>query len=158
MPSFGSTTVDGRRRLLRSPAALLALVGLLAACGGGSDGSASTMTPTPPVPPTQEQVWDALAAKADELGHVPLILELAVDTRPEGELEEEARAAQRRSIAASRESLLAELEGTSFTNLKTFEAVPLVALHASPEAVEVLRRSEHVARAEEDLPSPAAVD
>jgi hypothetical protein len=120
-------------------------------CGGGENREGS-----PPPVPEDRATWRELAEKADRNGVVPVVVTLDVETRLEEELTGAERAAQRRRIAEAQRSLIRDLNGTKYENLKTFESIPVVAAHVSPEALDVLRASNDVAGVEEDRLSPGA--
>lgn len=110
----------------------------------------------PPPPTTSDVTWAALTAKAEADGTVPVIVTLKADVEPEGELRQAARIDQREEIAASESRILRSLAKDDVENVKRFAAVPIVALHATPEALETLRASSQVAAVTEDeaLPAP----
>jgi subtilisin len=100
--------------------------------------------------PTSDATWDSLRQKAEDEGFVPVIVALKITARPEGALEAAERATQRRNIAQRREAVLGELRGRAFRKVKPFDEVPFVAMHASPEALDALRRSPNVTGVSED--------
>lgn len=124
--------------------AVASLVVVLAACSTGGDGD-ETEGSAPPPPPRDEQLWDELEAKAKADGTVAVIVTLAVDdSLPPDEVKRVAR--------MRRDALFEELEGTQYSDVVTYQEAPIVALHASPEALGVLRRSANVGAIEEDVP------
>jgi len=98
--------------------------------------------------------WDGLEREAERSGLVPVIVTLAVEWEPEGDLAPQRRAAQQRRIADARRALLDELDGTQFANEYGFAAAPQMTMSAGTDAINVLRRSRHVHAAVQDKPFP----
>ncbi|HUR86721.1 MAG TPA: S8 family serine peptidase [Solirubrobacteraceae bacterium] len=103
-----------------------------------------------PAGTTDAATWSDLAAKARRDGHVAVIVALRTDARAEGKLDSSGRDVQRRRIRGKRDSVLTELKGKGYSKLKSFDIVPFIALHATPESLEALRRSKDVASVSED--------
>jgi subtilisin family serine protease len=103
---------------------------------------------------TSDTTWDDLKQKAKDDGIVPVIVALKTTGRPEGALNVQERAAQRKNIADKRVAVLDQLKGTRFRKVKAFDEVPFVALHASPEALDALKRSSDVIGVSEDRALP----
>jgi subtilisin len=97
-----------------------------------------------------DATWQRLADKADQDGTVAVIVALNVNARPEGSLSQADRGAQRAAIAKTRDSVLGDLGGTNFSKVKNFAQVPYVAMHVTPEALAVLRKSPAVLGISED--------
>jgi hypothetical protein len=70
-----------------------------------------------------------------------VIVELRV-AKAQGSPDDPARLA---AIAAARQALLQELDGTTFRVVRTYDTIPFVALEVSPDAMAALRRSKLVA-------------
>jgi subtilisin len=104
--------------------------------------------------PTSDETWDELSEAAEDEGTVPVIVTLRPQIRPEGVLPAPRRAAQQERIENAGERLLDTLEDTEIENVEQFEAVPLVTLDATPEALEELRSSPDVVSVVEDVPLP----
>ena len=97
-----------------------------------------------------------LYAKALEHGSVRVIVQLKVAALPEGQLGGgDAVVSQRQAIAAAQSALLAELAGSSYRVVRTYETIPFLALEVSADGVRILEGSALVAGVEEDrLESP----
>jgi len=96
-------------------------------------------------------VPDALHEKASSEGSVRVIVQLRVDTVPEGHLESaNAVASQRQGIAARRSELMIELAVARHRMIREFETIPFVALEVGSDAVSVLKESPNVLGVEED--------
>jgi hypothetical protein len=106
--------------------------------------------------PNETIVPDALRQKAYDEGTVRVIVQLRLNTLPEGELSSaDAVASQRRAIASAQSAVLTELAGTSYRVMRIFETIPFLALDVSPGALQALERSALVVGMEEDrLDSP----
>ncbi len=113
------------------------------------------LTPNP-CAPHEKIVPDALRQKAHDEGAVRVLVQLRVSTLPEGKLSSaDAVASQRRAIASAQSAVLAELAGTSYRVIRTFETIPFLALDVSPDALQALEGSALVVGVEEDrLDSP----
>lgn len=107
-------------------------------------------------PAREDDRWSGLVGRASERGAVPVIVTLAVDFVPEGDLPTGERAAQQERIAEASRSLLAELEGTHVENVFAFDAVPQVTMSVGPDALSILERSANVRYVAEDVPSSFA--
>jgi hypothetical protein len=75
-----------------------------------------------------------------------VIVELRI-ANIEGTPDDPARLA---AIAAARQALLQELDGTTFRVVRTYDTIPFVALEVSPDAMAVLKRSTLVAGVQPD--------
>jgi subtilisin family serine protease len=109
---------------------------------------------TPRPEPTTDATWDDLTELAEDEGTVPVIVTLRPQITAEGGLPQSRRAAQQERIEAAAMRLVEDLEGTAVANLERFDAVPLVTLDATPDALEELRASPEVVSVVEDVPLP----
>ena len=125
----------------------------------GTDPALPTQSQRAPEPELRREIprgrmdeakWRALENKVGADGVLPVIVGLSLPTRPDGAMAADERRGQRRNIAAKRDATVAELRGTRFTNLRTTEIVPFVALHATRETLRALKRSRRVATVVED--------
>lgn len=107
----------------------------------------------PAATPTPDATWDELTEKADAEGDVAVIVSLKTRTQPEGLLSSAARADQRQRIRSTERTVLRLLSGTA-SEVERFEAVPVMALEATPEALADLRNSPVVASVVEDVRIP----
>jgi subtilisin family serine protease len=97
------------------------------------------------------RVAASLRQRAAETGSVPVLVELATETLPEGRISAwRDRLRQRERIDADQGALEAQLEGTRYEIRRRFESVPFLALEAGPEALERLAASPEVAFVDED--------
>ena len=99
----------------------------------------------------------SLVAKAATEGNVRVIVQLDTPTHPDGEAalgSSESVNAQRRSIAATQQSVLADLVGTHYTIGRQFRTIPALALQVAPDALGALQQSTHVVAIEEDVAVP----
>lgn len=112
---------------------------------------AAVVIPAPP--PTTDATWDELTGKADAEGNVAVIVSLKTRTQPEGLLSSAARADQRQRIRSTERTVLRLVSGEA-SNVERFEAVPVMALEATPEALADLRNSPVVASVVEDVRIP----
>jgi len=107
-----------------------------------------------PLPaPTADSTWDKLVEKAKDEGSIPVIITLKQRIRPEGALTTGQRRTQRRQIDSVGDRVLDDVSG-DVEHVDRFEAVPIVTLKATPEALEQLRRSPDVISVAEDVPVP----
>ncbi len=79
-----------------------------------------------------------------------VIVTLAGTFRPEGDLGDQARRAQRTAIRAAQDAVLAELPATGVQVIRRYDAVPQLALSVDATALDLLRRSPRVAAVQED--------
>jgi hypothetical protein len=75
-----------------------------------------------------------------------VIVELRI-AKMEGTPDDPARLA---AIAAARQALLRELDGTTFRVVRTYDTIPFVALEVSPDTMAALKRSRLVAGVQPD--------
>jgi len=107
-------------------------------------GSTAESEPTSVVP-------EKLYCKALSEGSVRVIVQLRLSALPGGQLgSADAMVAQRQAIAAAQSTVLAGLAGTTFRVIRTYEAIPFLALEVSPDALRALEKSPLVASMEED--------
>ncbi len=92
----------------------------------------------------------ALEATARDDGRVRVIVDLAVETHPEGELDDESRGRQRAGIARIRGRLLRDLDGHDVRVLHAYESLPQVALDVPGEALGPLADSSYTTRLHPD--------
>ncbi len=96
-------------------------------------------------------VPEDLYRKALDDESVRVIVQLRVTALQGGQLGgEDAVASQRQAIAAAQSVLLAELDGTGYRVVRTYKAIPFLALEVSANALRVLEGSAMVAAVEED--------
>ena len=94
---------------------------------------------------------EKLYCKALSEGSVRVIVQLRLSAPAEGQLgSADAMVAQRQTIAAAQSTVLAGLAGTTFRVIRTYEAIPFLALEVSPDALRALEKSPLVAGMEED--------
>jgi hypothetical protein len=93
----------------------------------------------------------ALLDRAAPEGTVRVLVQLQVAAEPEGGLASaEAVAAQRKAIAVAQSALMAELVGTRYRLIRTYETIPFLALEVSSDALRILEASPLVVGIEED--------
>src|SRR5215217_5610065 len=92
-----------------------------------------------------------LLRKAEHEGSVRVIVGLKTGFTPEGRLSRSRVAGQRKNIATSRSSVLADLRGKGYRTMRQFETLPYVALELSPEALEKAQNSPNVTTIHEDI-------
>lgn len=100
---------------------------------------------------TPSERWAKLVAAARTNGLVPVIVQLKGPGELLGPL---APLAQRAVIARTVRSATRALLGTRYTHLKQFRTAPVIALRASPAAINALRRSGLVAAIAQEQPMP----
>ena len=92
-----------------------------------------------------------LEQRAADSGSVRVIVQLDVDTQPEGRLPGAAlRRAQRAQIAAAQAGLRRELAGTSYAEGRAFRSIPFASLEVGPAALARLERAAGVLAVQED--------
>ncbi len=106
-------------------------------------------------PVQKNLVSDELVAKARLHGSVRIIVQLRIAAGSDDSREQRIEAAQ--------QALLGELAAVAHRVVRSFTAVPMIALEASYDALLVLNRSSHVLRVDDDglasplsAPSPSA--
>jgi hypothetical protein len=85
---------------------------------------------------------DELLRRTQPDGSVRVIVQLKIAPGPDGTLEQRIRSAQ--------QALLAELAGAPHRVLREYAYTPALALEASHQALQVLQKSAHVLRVDED--------
>lgn len=156
-----------RRRVRLAPTVAI----LLAACGttsgvDGNEADGSTTTASPAGPTRTALPSGGTAATGtdrtpDKRPSTPLehavIVDLAVDWRPEGELDREDLAAQRQRIQAAENATVRAL-GAHGRVRRQLHASGQVALAVDDKGLSVLRDLNEVAAIHEDKPAPPAHD
>jgi hypothetical protein len=139
-----------------TPTALKTGTPTLTASGTAPATSAPIATETPTPAATrgaQQGIYSELVAKAAEEGHILVIVELNLPTgpfKPEGTLTPEDVEKQREAIVATREALLASLDGYNAVAYAAWESVPHVGLRVDLEALQQLIISPYVTMIQED--------
>jgi hypothetical protein len=77
-----------------------------------------------------------------------VIVTLAGVFRPEGDLGDQARAAQRKAISTAQDAVLAEVPRARV--IRRYDAVPQLALGVDAAGLELLRQSPRIAAVQED--------
>src|SRR5262245_5429557 len=92
---------------------------------------------------TSGAIPDEVRNHVQRHGRARVIVELATTAlhRPEGALDVRGAAAQRARIGAARAQILARLQGRTHRLLRTYDAVPFVALEIGPDALSALAAS-----------------
>ncbi len=92
----------------------------------------------------------AMISKAQINGRLPVIVQLKVDTLPEGLLTSNARSIQKDKIKNSRTTLLKKLNKYKPTRIKKFQHLPMTAMEIDPEGLKALLTDFNVAAVYED--------
>jgi hypothetical protein len=100
---------------------------------------------------------DALSAKAQAEGQVPVIVRLDVNFQVEGTFSNAAVAAQRNAISKAQNSVAQSLTGMNAINVKTYRYVPYLAVTVSAAALQALARNPMVTEISEDVAVPPAL-
>ncbi|GAA0618384.1 hypothetical protein HPO96_13275 [Kribbella sandramycini] len=79
-----------------------------------------------------------------------MIVTLAGDFRPEGELDAQSRQVQRQAIRTAQDAVLRELAGSGVQVLRRYDALPQLALSVDATALDRLRHSIRVAAVRDD--------
>jgi subtilisin len=105
-----------------------------------------------------ERRFQALSANLEQTsGTTPLIVQLAVAFRPEGEIQQEAeRLAQRAAIRQAQDALLNSVFGGVPVSTKRFETLPLLAFSVNAAQLAALQSSSLALDVQEDTPIPVA--
>lgn len=155
----------GARRLVAG-VALTALLAAVACDGGGDDGGGADRSlfqtekvegagdgdralALPELDGPDAKVVERLSAVAGKAGTVRVLVGLAGAFTPDGELGEQARAAQRGSIATGQKALETLLGGQG-TVSRAYETIPFLACEVDGAALELLAGSDLVGSIEED--------
>jgi hypothetical protein len=118
------------------------------------------LKPLPQPKANDNAAWGNLSKKVktskDEM--LPVIVVLKADVRPEGKLKKAERDAQQKGIKEKQNAVLDRIRPKKVKNVKTFDQVPVLAVHVSADALAELRKSPDVAAVSEDrelaLPEP----
>lgn len=102
-----------------------------------------------------EQRFQELGASLQQTGTVAVIVQLQVAFRPEGEIQQAERLAQRAAIRQTQDELLNELSGLA-ASVKRFEYIPCLALSIDAAGLAVLNSSSKVVDISPDTPIPLA--
>jgi hypothetical protein len=97
---------------------------------------------------------DALTAKAQADGQVPVILRLNVDFQAEGRRSYSGVIAQRNAIATASSTVVQSLAGKDANNIKVYKYVPYLAVTVNPSALQALAKNPMVIEISEDVPAP----
>ena len=96
-------------------------------------------------------VLKPLVDRAAREGTVRVLVQLQVAAESEGGLASaEAVADQRKAIAVAQSALMAELVGTHYRLIRTYETIPFLALEVSSDVLRILEVSPLVVGIEED--------
>ena len=98
--------------------------------------------------------FDALTAKAQAQGPVPVLLRLNVNFQAESVLSSPARVTQRNAIANLQNVVVQSLAGRNPTNVKNYRFVPYMALTVNAAALQALAKNPMVTGIIEDVPVP----
>ena len=97
---------------------------------------------------------DALTAKAQAKGRVPVILRLNVNFQAESSHSASGVIAQRNAIADARRAVVQSLAGKGATNIKEYQYVPYLAVTVNSAALQALSKNPKVLEISEDVPVP----
>lgn len=100
---------------------------------------------------------EALTAKAEAVGQVPVLVRLKVDYQVEALLSVPAVVAQRNAIANAQTAVLQTLAGHDPANVKTYRFVPYLAVTVNAAALQALARNPLVTDLVEDVAVPPAM-
>lgn len=107
---------------------------------------------------TASQRFDQLMEKAQANGNVRVIVRLAVDYQPEGQMTSQAAVqSQQVIIRSAQENLLSQLSAYPVSEVKTYNHLPLLALTLDIAGLERLKNVPEVMSIEEDRPVPATL-
>lgn len=145
----------GQTRVLRAPLAPTVAI-LLAACGSTSPVDGNRTSAVPPTGDSTTTTTDSTPAEqsAAPLKHL-VIVDLAVDWRPEGALDDDERAEQRRRLQAAEDAILRAL-GEHGRVRRQLHASGQVALAVDDKGLSILGDLDPVATVHEDTPDPPA--
>ncbi len=110
--------------------------------------------------PKDPSLKDLTKLRLNSDGLIPVIIGLRVPFAPEGAIKNEDVNLQRIEIKASQTDLVSQLRATGSTlaQLKTFEFIPFIALHASQADLDQLAASPEVISIQEDSLSSPSLD
>jgi subtilisin family serine protease len=97
---------------------------------------------------------DALTAKAQAKGQVPVILRLNVNFQAESSRSTSGVIAQRNAIADAKNAVVQSLAGVNATNIKEYQYVPYLAVTVNAAALQVLAKNPMVIEITEDVLVP----
>ena len=97
---------------------------------------------------------DALTAKAQAIGQVPVILRLNVNFQVESRRSSSGVITQRNAIADARSAVVQSLAGKDATNIKAYQYVPYLAVTVNSSALQALAKNPKVSEISEDVPVP----
>ena len=104
---------------------------------------------------TQPVMIDREVLQAVHAGTARVLVDVRLPQpmKPEGELKDAARLAQRHAIETAQDSVLAGLHGTHFSLVRRYETIPLLLLEVRDDAVTALERmADVVVRVRLDVP------
>ena len=155
-PGFGS---DGTFCRLAFRVALLAFLAGIPWCEltAGEQNQTTISQAATPVNGNAITPLDALGAKAQAYGEVPLIVRLNVDFQVESTLPTPAVAVQRRAISDAQDSVVHSLAGMHAANIKRYRYVPYLAVAVNATALQTLAHNPRVSGISEDVPLPPAL-
>lgn len=104
----------------------------------------------PPHPQIDATTLAALRSRAQDEGAVRLIVGLAIDFQPEGDLAAPQALAQRQRIAQVQESLLAEIGAAGVRDVTRFSYIPFMGLEVEALTLDALAASPRVTSIAED--------
>lgn len=102
----------------------------------------------------QSSLVDELMERANAEGTVRVIVGLQMDFTPEGSLSQAGGQAQRASIAAAQNAVIASLEPTNPRVMARYRHIPFLALEVDPAGLQTLVSSPTVGTIEEDRAEP----
>ena len=97
---------------------------------------------------------DALTAKAQAIGHVPVILRLNVNFQAEGRRSSSGVITQRNAITDARKAVVQSLAGLNAANIKEYQYVPYLAATVNAAALQALAKNPRVIEIREDALVP----
>jgi subtilisin len=105
-----------------------------------------------------ERRFQELSAKIQQtVGTAPVIVQLQVAFRPEGEIQQEAEIlAQRAAIRQAQDDVLNSVFGGIPASLKRYETIPIFAVSVDAAQLAALQSSSQVLDVHEDIPIPVA--
>ncbi len=98
--------------------------------------------------------FDALTAKAQALGQVPVIVRLNVNFQVESTRSTSEVIQQRDAIANAKNAVVQSLAGLNATNIKEYQYVPYLAVTVNAAALQALASNPMVVAISEDVPAP----
>lgn len=117
--------------------------------------SAGAAKPVGATPFAQPENVQNLMQKAQDEGHVRVIVQLNVAFRPEGDLDQPQSAqSQQQVIDSAQESVLQKMAGTDTSLIAAFNTIPYLALSVDAAALATLVELPEIAGIQEDVPVP----